>query len=99
MIHITHKSGCDVHIPLKKEMYGAFSVTLLVGRYGNITLSDNDHYYSFKKQMELFVRYLRTGIEPFDFKETIELAKMVIAGILSLKSKGGVICLDDIKER
>lgn len=99
MVHITHKSGCDVHIPLKKEMYGAFSVTLLVGRYGNIALSDNDHYYSFKKQQEMFVRYLRTGIEPFDFKETIELTKMVIAGIQSLKSGGGVIILDDINRR
>ena len=80
-------------------MYGAFSVTLLVGRYGNIALSDNDHYYSFKKQLEMFVRYLRTGIEPFDFKETIELTKMVIAGIQSLKLGGGVIILDDINKR
>ncbi len=31
MVHITHASGCDVHIPLSAGMYGAFANRLLIG--------------------------------------------------------------------
>lgn len=99
MIHITHGSGCDVHIPLCEGMYGGFGTTLLVGSVGNKTITDNDSYYSFKKQMDLFVRYLRSGQEPFPFDETIELMKLVIGGIMSREQGGRKVELNEIKER
>ena len=99
MVHITHKSGCDVHIPLSAGMYGAFGVTLLVGSNDKKVITDTDSYYSFKKQLDLFVDYLRTGREPVPFTETIELIKLVIGGIMSREQGGRKVFLHEIKER
>ena len=99
MLHITHRSGCDIHIPLTAGMYGAFTYCLLVGSAESKAVSTTDSYYSFKKQLDLFVHYLRTGQEPFPFEETIELMKLVIGGIRSLQEGGRAIRLSEIKER
>lgn len=99
MLHLMHKSGCDVHIPLSAGMYGAFGKTLLIGSAGSLCIEDGDSYYAFKKQMVNFVEWLRTGKEPFAFTETIELAKLVIGGIKSLQEDGRKVFLEEIKER
>lgn len=99
MLHITHASGCDVHIPLSEGMYGAFGSTLLVGSIGQKTITDTDSYYAFKKQMDNFVQYLRTGEAPFPFTQTIELMKLVIGGIMSREQNGRRVLLTEIKER
>jgi predicted dehydrogenase len=99
MIHITHSSLCDIHIPLSAEMYGAFGCTVLIGSAGNKIINDSDSYYSFKKQMDNFVHYLRTGTEPQPFTETIELIKMVIGGTRSREEGGRKVLLSEIKER
>ncbi len=99
MLHITHSSGCDIHIPLSAGMYGAFTYCLLVGSAESKAVSTTDSYYSFKKQLDLFVHYLRTGQEPFPFDQTIELMKLVIGGIRSLQEGGRVVRLSEIKER
>ncbi len=99
MLHIVHQKGCDVHIPLSAGMYGAFKYCLLVGSAESKAVSTSDSYYSFKKQLDLFVRYLRTGQEPFPFEETIELMKLVIGGIRSREEGGRVVRLDEIRER
>ena len=99
MLHIKHGTGCDVHIGLSAGMYGAFGVTLLIGSAGNAVVRDGDSYYAFKKQMDLFVRYLRTGEAPFPFTQTIELMKLVIGGIVSREEGGREVLLSEIKER
>jgi hypothetical protein len=99
MVHIKHSSGCDVHIPLSLGMYGSFGITLLVGSIGNKIITDSDSYYSFKKQMDNFVHYLRIGEEPFPFTETKELMKMVIGGVMSREQGGREVLLSEIKER
>ncbi|MDL2217458.1 Gfo/Idh/MocA family oxidoreductase [Christensenellaceae bacterium OttesenSCG-928-M15] len=99
MLHITHKSGCDVHIPLSAGMYGAFGVTLLIGSADKKIITDTDSYYSFKKQLDVFVAYLRTGIDPFPFTQTIELMKLVIGGIMSREQGGRRVELKEIRER
>jgi len=60
-------------------------------------LSDGDSYYCFKKQLDLFVHWLRTGEEPFPFAESVELMKMVIAGLRSREEGGREVFLDEIK--
>ena len=97
MVHMIHESGCDVHIPLTAEMYGAFGCTLLIGGAGNKIISDSDSYYSFKKQNEIFIDFLRSGERPYPFTETIELAKLVIGGIRSREEGGRRILLSEIK--
>ncbi len=38
--------------------------------------------------MEALINYLRTGVRPFPFEETVELMRLVIAGIRS-REEGG----------
>jgi hypothetical protein len=56
-----------------------------------------DSFYSFKAQLQSFVDYLRTGVRPFPFSETVELMKLVIAGIRSRDEGGREVFLDEIK--
>lgn len=93
-LHIKHKSGCNVTIAQGIGMSGAG--TLIVGTAGSTYVTNQDSYYCFKKQLDLFVEWLRTGVEPFPFTETIELMKMVIAGIKSREEGGKEIFLKDI---
>ena len=99
MVHIEHESGCAVHIPLFAGMYGAFGKTLLIGSAGSRFVADEDSFYPFRKQMALFVDWLRTGAAPFPFEETVELAKLVIGGIRSREEGGRKVFLEEIRER
>jgi hypothetical protein len=47
--------------------------------------------------MDLFVHWLRTGEEPFPFSETVELLKLVIAGIRSREEGGREVFLSEIE--
>lgn len=97
IIHIKHRCGCDVNIPLIADMYGAFGITLMVGSASSVVVKAQDTYYSFKKQLEKFVHWLRTGEEPQPFEQTQELMKLVIGGIRSREEGGRVVLLEEIK--
>jgi hypothetical protein len=96
MVHITHKSGCDIHIPLIDKMYNAFGTSLIMGTKSSIYIKAQDSYYPFKKQLDRFVHWLRTGNEPQSFSETVELIKLVIGGMQSREMGGVKIFLKDI---
>lgn len=94
MVHLHHKSGCDVDIPMG---YGFQSngVTIM-GEYGCKVVSDTDSFYAFKKQLEVFVEYLRTGISDHPFSDTVEMAKIIIAGIRSREESGRRVYLSEM---
>jgi len=97
MVHLRHKNGCDVSIPMG---YGFASNGLtIMAQYGSRVLSDSDSYYAFKKQLDVFVHYLRTGEEEHPFSDTIEMAKILIAGLKSRDEGGRRVYLNEIKER
>jgi len=93
-MHIIHESGCCVDIPQGIGMAGAG--ILLIGSAGSAYLNSMDSYYDFKTQLVKFVHWLRTGEEPFPFDETIELMKMVVAGLRSREEGGRVVNLSEI---
>lgn len=95
MVHLKHKSGCCVDIAQGIGMAGAG--TLVIGTAGSRYINDGDSYYAFKKQLDLFVHWLRTGEEPFPFSQTVELMKLVIAGLRSREEGGREVMLDEIK--
>ncbi len=99
MVHITHASGCDVHIPLAPAMAGASSHHMLFGTEGCRIITDTDTFYAFKKQLVVFVDYLRSGQEPYPFAETIELMKLLIGALTSRQEGGRKVLLTEIKER
>ena len=99
VVHFKHDSGADVIVVANHDMYGSFGVLQLCGTAGHATVSISDSFYAFKTQLEAFVQFLRTGQRPFPFAETIELMKMVIAGIRSREQGGREVQLSEIKER
>ena len=71
--------------------------TMIIGSAGSAYVTSGDSYYCFKKQLDLFVEWLRTGKEPVPFEHTVELMKLVIAGIRSREEGGREVFLDEIK--
>jgi len=78
------------------DMYGAFGQLAIYGTKGAMNVGFKDTFFSFKAQLVAFVNYLRTGELPFPFAETVELMKIVIAGIRSRQQSGRTVLLDEI---
>ena len=97
MVHLHHTNGCDVDIPMG---YGFSSngVTILAEHEARV-VDDSDSFYAFKKQLEVFIKYLRTGAREYPFEDTIEMAKLIIAGIRSREEDGRRVYLSEINER
>lgn len=96
IVHFTHRKGVDVVVVASKDMYGGFGYLTLCGTHGSDQLRMQDSFFSFKKQLESFVTYLRTGIRPFPYSETEELMKMLIAGIISREHGGEEVSLKEL---
>ena len=94
VLHIKHKGGCDINIAQGIGLSGAGM--LLVGSKSSRYITGGDSYYSFKKMLDLFVNWLKTGEEPFSFNQTLELMRLVIGGIKSLKEDGRRVYLSEI---
>ena len=69
---------------------------MVLGDKGSLQMRSGDSYYCFKRQLDLFVHWLRTGEEPFPFEETVELMKLVIGGLRSREEGGREVFLSEI---
>jgi hypothetical protein len=96
IVHLKHQRGADVVIVAIKDMYGAFGVLALAGTSGHVAVDFNDTFYAFKAQLWAFLDFLRTGQRPFPFSETVELMKIIIAGIRSRQEGGREVFLTEI---
>ena len=77
---IRHKSGVEITVPIVYDMSGGISV------YGTATsgpITGGDTYTAFRRQMVAFVDFVRSGVKPYPFSETIELMAVLIAGLRS----------------
>ena len=98
IVHLKHRCGTDVVVVATHDMAGAFGVLTLCGTAGFAHTAFADTFYAFKAQLAGFIEYLRTGVQPFPFGETIELMKMVIAGTRSREEGGREVPLAEISE-
>ena len=89
IVHFRHQNGADVVVAVVEDMVGSFGVLTLCGTAGNAEVVFSDTFYSFKAQLAAFVHYLRTGARPFPWEQTVELMRMIVAGVES-RNKGGV---------
>ncbi len=89
IVHLYHSKGIDINIANVHDMLGGFGLVSLVGTKSGIQIKSNDTFYAFKKQLETYVHYLRTGVKPVPWEETKELMKLVAAGIKS-REEGGI---------
>ena len=95
IVHLTHSSGVDVNLAVIYDSVG--SDLKLVGTKQSVSVPSQDSYYSFKKQLDVFVEYLENGVRPYPFEETIELMEIIIAGIRSRNEGGRKVMLDEIR--
>ena len=88
IVHLRHASGVTVVAAVIDDLYGAMGCVSLYGTAGALSARFADSFYAFKAQLAAFVQYLRTGVPPFPFDETIELISMVLAAKSSRESQG-----------
>ena len=96
IVHLHHSKGIDINIANVFDMIGGFGLVSLVGTKSGIQIKSNDTFYAFKKQLESYVHYLRTGAKPVPWEETKELMKLVAAGIRSRQEGGIKIKLSEV---
>lgn len=97
IVHLRHRSGVDVVLAVIDDMDGAFGCLNLYGCNGTLAARFEDRFSPLKSQLESFVSYLRDGRPPFPFDETVELMKIVIAGIRSRDEGGRTVKLAEIE--
>jgi hypothetical protein len=95
LMHLTHNSGVDMMLYVIDDLYGAFGHVNISGTKGSLSTKVEDTFFAFKSQLEAYVAYLRTGVSPVPFSETIELMKIIIAGLESREQGGAIIALDN----
>ncbi len=94
ILHLKHRDRIDINLAVIYDT--AASPMKILGTHDSVTVTLKDSFFSFKKQLELFIEFVRTGREPFPFDETVELMKIIIAGIQSRNEGGREIFLDEI---
>ena len=86
VVHLKHKRGVDVILTGICDC--GVPGMVLAGTGGSVELKVRDSYSSFRNQLVAFVDFLKTGVRPYPWQETVELMKLVIAGIESREQRG-----------
>ncbi|MDF2723315.1 MAG: oxidoreductase [Paenibacillus sp.] len=95
IVHLKHRSGTNIVIAVIADLYGSYGVLQLCGTEDYAAVRSRDTFHSFKSQLESFVGYVRTGERPYPFAETVELCRLLIAGIRSREQGGREVFLDE----
>jgi len=94
IVHLQYKDGR--HAVLQTFAHITSGNMFFYGEKGCQEVGDPDSFFQFKNMISHFVEYLKTGQPPFDWHETIETIKVVIAGEKSLNEGGRIVRLDEI---
>jgi predicted dehydrogenase len=94
IVHLQYKDSR--HAVLQTFAHIASGNVFFYGEKGCQETGDPDAFFQFKNMISHFVDYLRTGQPPFDWHETIETIKVVIAGEQSLNEGGRSVRLNEI---
>ena len=96
IVHMKHASGVDAVAAVTGDMLGGFGALQLAGTRDTAQVMFKDTFFSFKSQLLAFVGYLRSGARPFPHEETVELMKIIIAGLRSRDEGGRCVGLAEI---
>lgn len=94
VVHLQHRCGADIVVAVAEDLQGSAGLLQLCGTRDFATVAFKDIYHSFKTQLQVFADYVRTGVRPYPFEETVELMKLVIGGIRSREQQGRRVMLD-----
>ncbi len=97
--HLVHVSGVEVTLPVIKDGGATFGTMHVCGTAGQTSFKFSDTYTGFRRQVVSFIDYVRTGVEPYAFAETVELMSVLIAGILSKKEGGRRVLISEIQSQ
>ena len=93
VVHVRHRDDVDVVLFLGEGLLAASGSLVLYGTDGSVSARFQDRFYPFKRQLDNFVRWLRTGQAPFPYSQTCELTKLLIGGDTSLREGGRLVTL------
>ena len=91
-----HGNGVDVVFAMGQDTFGGLGSMELYGTAGRFGAQFNDRFHAFKAQLNEFVGYLRSGTPSIPIEQTIELTKLLLAGIKSREQGGRVTHLTEI---
>lgn len=81
--HLEHRGGVQASLPVIFDGGATFGTLHLCGTAGQATIRFADTYTAFRRQLADFVAFVRTGVPPYPFAETVECMAVLIAGIRS----------------
>ena len=96
ILHLKHSRPVDVVLIAIQDMYGGFCRLSAMGTQSAFDAAVADTFFAFKTQLQSFVTYLRTGERPVPWAETVELMKIIIAGIRSREDGGREVDLSEV---
>lgn len=96
VVHLRHADGMDVLLPVIGDMAGGFGHLSLFGTRGSLRAEFADTFSAFKAQLTAWVEFLRTGVSPVPFDQTVEQMKILIAGIRSRNEHGRRVPVSEI---
>ncbi len=94
IVHLRYRDGR--HAVLQTFAGITAGHVFFYGEKGCAAVGDPAAFFQFKNMLSHFIGWLRTGQPPFDWRETIETVKIVIAGEKSLTEDGRIVRLDEI---
>ena len=95
IVHLHYTDGRHAVLQTFKKIQSGMHFAFY-GEVDSEIVTHIDTFSSFKNMLFDFVKMLKSGKPPFDGNETVEMAKVVIAGRLSLEEKGRVVNLKEI---
>jgi hypothetical protein len=94
--HLVHRSGAEITIPVIYDGGATFGNVHLCGTEGQVSFKFGDTYTGFRRQMVSFIDYVRSGVEPYPFAETVEMMAVLIAGLVSRREGNRRVPLAEI---
>ena len=95
IVHLQYADGRHAVVQSFARIKGG-QVTFF-GENGAASPRKGDGYHQFKNMLLKFIEMLKTGQSPIDWHETVEMARIVIAGQMSMDQGGRVVRLDEIE--
>ena len=97
--HLVHRSGVEVTLPVIYDGGATFGTMHLCGTAGQTSFKFSDTYTGFRRQLVSFIEYVRSGVDPYPFAETVELMCILIAGIASRREAGRRVLISEIQSQ
>ena len=105
VVHLRHGGGggggggggVEIVIAAIADLHGCFACVSVYGGGGMLSARFGDTFTAFRSQLIAFVDFVRSGREPFDFAQTLEQMKIIIAGERSRRYNGRTVLLSEIE--